>query len=73
MLVNTSTAALAVGNAWVIAREERARLKATRESGIVDWAIPRPRAGRYEAYWRGMSIGRFLHREDAQRFLAGLG
>ena len=71
MLGNLSTRTVASGVAWLAAREESARLKATHGSGVVDWGRPRGAVGRYEAYWRGMSLGLFTSREEAQTFLAG--
>ena len=72
MLVSMSTRTAATSVAWLAAREESARLKATRGSGVVDWGRPRRAVGRYEAYWRGMSLGLFISQEEAQAFLAGL-
>ena len=69
------------GNARATARaeerqrrwQEHERLKATREPGVVDWGAGRRPECRYEAYWRGMSIGLFPSAEEAWVFLRGLG
>jgi hypothetical protein len=53
--------------------EDRERLQATREPGVVDWDSSRRPECRYEACWRGMSIGLFPSAEDAWAFLQGLG
>ncbi len=53
--------------------QEHERLKATGEPGVVDWGTNRRPAGRYEAYWRGMSIGLFLSAQDAWAYLQNLG
>jgi hypothetical protein len=53
--------------------QEHERLKATCEPGVVDWGANRRPEGRYEAYWRGMSIGLFPSAEAAWTFLRGLG
>jgi hypothetical protein len=53
--------------------QERERLKRTGTPGIVDWGAGRRPECRYEAYWRGMSIGLFPSADAAQVFLQGLG
>ena len=52
---------------------ERERLKETHASGIVDWGGHRHQEKRYEAYWRGMSLGFFPTAADAHAYLHGLG
>jgi hypothetical protein len=57
----------------LLAVEERDRLKLTHGTGVVDWGERRRAASRYEAYWRGMSIGVFPSAEDARAYLHSLG
>ena len=66
--------ARARATAEVLARawQERDRLKETREPGVVDWGGSRRPECRYEAYWRGMSIGLFPSATEARAFLRGL-
>jgi hypothetical protein len=53
--------------------QERERFKSTGTPGVVDWGAGRRPECRYEAYWRGMSIGLFPSAEAAWLFLQGLG
>jgi hypothetical protein len=53
--------------------QERERFKRTGTPGVVDWGTTRRPECRYEAYWRGMSIGLFPSAEAAWLFLQGLG
>jgi hypothetical protein len=55
------------------ALEERDRLKETHGSGILDWGEHRHHEQRYEAYWRGMSLGLFPTAAEAQAYLHRLG
>ncbi len=54
------------------ALEQRDQLKRSREPGVVDWGGGRRPECRYEAYWRGMSIGLFPTQEEAWAYLRGL-
>jgi hypothetical protein len=54
------------------ALERRQHLKDTGESGVVDWGPSRRSECRFEAYWRGMSIGLFAAAEEAWAYLRGL-
>jgi hypothetical protein len=54
-------------------RAESEQLKATRERGVVDWGTNRRARCRYEAYWRGLSIGLFPSATDAWAYLQRLG
>ena len=53
--------------------EEREQLKETYGSGVLDWGPQRHRKERYEAYWRGMSIGLFPTAAEAVAYLEVLG
>jgi hypothetical protein len=65
--------AMMAGLTKVLALQERDRLKETNSSGVVDWGTRRRLDNRYEAYWRGMSIGLFANPEDAWAFVQQLG
>ena len=54
------------------ALEQRDQLKHSRDAGVVDWGSGRRPECRYEAYWRGMSIGLFPTEDEAWSYLRGL-
>jgi hypothetical protein len=61
------------GLARLVALDERDRLKEKHDSGVVDWGRRRRAGSRYEAFWRGMTIGLFASPTEAWTYLQGLG